>query len=118
MSTSEPVEQRWSPRRCLRLGVTVVGRGQRAQQATCRDIGIGGIYVEFDPKLLTLDGALHVGFKLGVGEAQTHHRLAARVVHVGADGAGLMFSEFPLETLRALRAMVYDTEGVVPGARG
>ena len=96
----------------MELRVTLTGHEQWATQATCRDIGIGGMFVETNTNVLEPDATLQVSFKLGQGAAQTHHRLPARVVHLAEHGAGLIFSEFPLDTLRALSELLYEDAGV------
>lgn len=117
MNNREAIEQRWSQRRHVQFGVFLAGQSHGTQQGLCRDVGIGGMYVEIPVGRLTMDEEVRVGFRLGRGEGRTHHRLPARVVHLTGSGAGLMFTEFPLETLRALRQLLADGEGLSPDTR-
>jgi PilZ domain len=103
-------EQRWSERRPVILEVTLSVTGQRPQSVTCRDLGIGGMYVEAGSAPLALNGQIQVGFTLKHAKSQSHHRLRAQVVWVSAQGAGLVFSDLEPETVRALREVIYDEE--------
>lgn len=105
MEQKKHLELRWGVRQPVRAAVTLYVAGQRPWLARCRDVSIGGLFVETDPSRLALDGAVIVSFALMSEEGRTHPRLPARVVRLGPDGAGLMFSDFKPETLHVLRAL-------------
>ncbi len=101
------VEQRWNERRPVQLEVELTADGRTPQRAICRDLGFGGMYVEGNSAMLSVNDGLDIGLRQGVGETQSRHHLAARVVRVNARGAALMFSSFKPENVKALRAVIY-----------
>jgi hypothetical protein len=103
MTAARHIEHRWSSRHPVAMEVTLSSGGQHSRSAICRDIGIGGMYVEADTGLLQTNDQVVVGFTLGDANVRSHHRLRTRVIWVSGRGAGLMFSEFLPETVRALR---------------
>lgn len=98
---------RWSERQPMRLGVTLKAGGQRPHPALCRDLGLGGMYVETDPEWLPLNSSLYVGFTITRDGKESHYRLSARVVRLSRNGAGLMFSDFKPEAAYALGELLY-----------
>ena len=105
MARGRRIEQRWNERRRVHFDVDIVSSGQPAQQATCRDLGFGGLFVETDPQALSLNEGLDIDLNLrpGAVAGTEHFRLPARVVRLNAYGAGLMFSGLRIENIRALR---------------
>jgi len=60
------------------------------------------------------DTVVEIDFTLRSGEDAVHHRLPAQIVHVSADGAGLMFCDFDAHTVRSMRAMLYGSPVIWP----
>ncbi|MDA8363238.1 MAG: PilZ domain-containing protein [Gammaproteobacteria bacterium] len=118
MSMTKRVEQRWNERRPVEFEVELTAQGQSPLRAICRDLGFGGMYVEANSRTFSVNEGLEVDLSLGETEPQMRQHLPARVVRVNAQGAGLMFSGFKLENVRALRAVIYGDDGVARHARG
>ncbi|MHB8256154.1 MAG: PilZ domain-containing protein [Acidiferrobacterales bacterium] len=110
MTTARQVEQRWNERRAVQFEVNLNADGQPPQQAVCRDLGFGGMYVEIDPQAISLNEGLYIDLHLGNSGQQKDHPIPARVVRIGAEGAGLMFSGFKLENVKTLRDAIYGRE--------
>ncbi len=108
MAMTKSVEQRWNERRSIQFEVAFTPNGQSPQPATCRDLGLGGMFVEADPQSFSINEQLDIGFTLAGTRRKSDHHLRARVVRVCAQGAGLMFSGFKLESVWALRDIIYD----------
>lgn len=106
MRAQENREHRWSPRWAVETGLNVYSHGQRPWPGRIRNLSIGGMFAKIDAKTLSPNDLVDVAFVLHHGDVAvaTHHRLPARVMWVGPDGAGLMFTDFRPETLQVLRA--------------
>ena len=96
-------EHRWSPRRVVETTLQVYAKGQRPWPGCIRNLSIGGLFAAIDAKTLSPNDPVDVAFVLHRGDVATHHRLPARVMWVGHDGAGLLFTDFRPETLQVLR---------------
>ena len=118
MTTARRVEQRWNERRAVQFEVNLTADGQPPQQAVCRDLGFGGMYVEIDPQAISLNEGLYIDLRLGNAGQPKRHPIPARVVRIGAEGAGLMFSGFKLENVKMLRDAIYGREKGQPQAHG
>lgn len=105
---SRPIDRRWSQRRDTHLEVTISGKELAPQHGVCRNIGAGGLYVQTDPPGLVIDSVYHVSFTLGQGDEPQYQRVAARAIRRASDGFALMFTEFPLDSLRMLRRLLYE----------
>lgn len=101
------LEQRWSERRNMALAVTLNLGGERLQHGTCRDLGVGGMFVETDLRALTHNAPLLVDLVYAHRGAETAFRLPARVAHISSNGAGLMFSDLRPDVVRALCGVLY-----------
>lgn len=97
-------EQRWSNRQSIETGLRFYATGQRPWPGRVRNLSIGGMFAEIDTKNLSPNARVDVAFVLRRGGDASHHRLPARVIWVGTDGAGLMFTDISHETLQVLRA--------------
>ena len=118
MTTARQVEQRWNERRAVQFEVNLNADGQPPQQAVCRDLGFGGMYVEIDPQAISLNEGLYVDLRLGNAGQSKHHSIPARVVRIGTEGAGLMFSGFKRESVKMLRDAIYGSERDRPQVHG
>ena len=101
------VEHRWSGRQPMQMRVTLSGGRQRPQPGGCHNLGLGGMYVETDPRWLLLNSSLDVGFTIRDENGECRHRLPVRVVRVSPNGAGLVFSDFKTEAACALGELLY-----------
>lgn len=104
--THERCEQRWSPRQAVEAGLRVYSYGQRPRLGRLHNLSIGGMFARIDAQTLSPNDPVDVAFTLPQINGPSHHRLAARVIWVGPDGAGLMITDFSRETLQVLRAVL------------
>ena len=96
-------EHRWSSRQAVETGLRIYANGQWPWLGRIRNLSIGGIFAEIDARNLSPNTHVDVTFILHHRAELSHHRLPARVIRVGPDGAGLMFTDFRRETLEVLR---------------
>jgi len=104
MRLQEIREHRWSHRRPVETGLRVYTPGQRPWPGRICNLSIGGMFAKIDVRTLSPNDPVDVAFVLQQGDGPSHHRLPARVIWIGLDGAGLMFTDFSRETLNVLRA--------------
>lgn len=102
MKAARQRNNRWSPRRSLRWNVAISEQGN-AVGATVRNISIGGVRVDVDGTVLTPNAVVHIWFP---GTTSPEHSFKANVVWAGRGRAGLMFSDYSPEVLRALRDVI------------
>lgn len=110
MEVNKQVDHRWSVRQPLTLPVKLYQGGEPLGQGRTQNIGIGGMFVElntFRLKRLPADARLSVAFTVTSNGSTTHHRLPATVIWCGEKGAGLMFTDFNVETVHTLRDILY-----------
>ena len=103
-----PAENRWSERQHVRLRITLIDDGREILQASCRDLSIGGIFIDTGARPLDIDKRLEIAFSLRSAAGTQQHRLAARVVRNHGDGTALAFSDYDGRGLNALRVLLYD----------
>ena len=99
---------RWSERQGVRLDITLLDNGQEVLQTTSKNISIGGIFIATAAQTLDIDKKLHVAFTLRNANGDQRHSLPARVVHQHNGGTALAFSDYNIQTLNALRVLLYD----------
>lgn len=97
-------EHRWSPRQDFDTGLSIYSFGQRPWPGRICNLSIGGMFARIDASTLSPNDPVDAAFILHRGDGPSHHRLPARVIWVGPEGAGLMFTDFRRETLDVLRA--------------
>ncbi|HEX7045654.1 MAG TPA: PilZ domain-containing protein [Burkholderiales bacterium] len=110
METNKQVDHRWSVRQALTLPVKLYEDGEPIAYGRTQNVGIGGMYVELSGlkrRRLPTDGRLSVAFSITTNGNTTHHRLPATVVWSQDSGAGLMFTDFNVETVHTLRDILY-----------
>lgn len=100
-------DQRWSTRTPLSLNVKLFNGGEQMLQTKTHNIGIGGMFIEGNAQRLQRDAHLSVAFTVAMDGNATHHRLPATVIWSGENGAGLMFTDFNVETVHTLREILY-----------
>lgn len=116
MEKRRSLEPRWSLRQRLDAAVMLYVGGRQPWRGRCRDVSIGGLFVETDTSPFTLNGLLAVGFAAVSEEGEiTYARLPARVVRLDPGGLGLVLTDFRPQTLEALRALCFS-RGLDPGA--
>lgn len=110
MEQNKQVDHRWSVRQALVFPVKLYEGGEPVGQGRTHNVGIGGMFVELNSlrtKKLSTDAKLSVAFTVSANGNTSHHRLPATVIWSAEKGAGLMFTDFNLETVHTLRDILY-----------
>lgn len=103
------MENRWSDRRDLCLGVDLIQQGKTLATCASRDVGLGGTYIDVDNEVrqrLQLDSDVELVFHLVDGQQETKHTLYARIVRMDGTGIGLKFHEFDTGVFRSLQEIM------------
>ncbi|MDH5301815.1 MAG: PilZ domain-containing protein [Gammaproteobacteria bacterium] len=112
MGVVNRVENRWSKRRSLELSVEVIDQGITLAKSRTRDLGLGGVFVEWVNFPLEENSVVDLLFNLDDAEGRSSkHRLHAKVVRVDDDGVGLSFQDFDTCAFRALQALINQHQG-------
>ena len=107
MQPQQNREHRWSPRQAIETALRISSKGQRPWPGRVLNLSIGGMFARIDVKTLSPNDSVDVAFVLNQDDDATHHHLPARVIWIGPDGAGIMFTDFRPETLQVLRAALH-----------
>lgn len=110
MEAIKPTDHRWSTRQSVSLPVKLFNGGETLLQGQTQNLGIGGMFVQTRRKKLPLNAEISVAFSLCANGNTSHHRLPATVVWSSEDGAGLMFTDFNVETVHTLREILYPEQ--------
>ena len=110
MEAIKSTDHRWSTRQSVSVPVKVYNGGEALLQGQTQNLGIGGMYVKTRHKKLPLNAEISVAFTVSANGNTSHHRLPATVVWSGDDGAGLMFTDFNVETVHTLREILYPEQ--------
>ena len=105
----DEMENRWSDRRDLSLGVDIIHQGEKLTTCRSRDVGLGGAYLDVDSdvqKQLGKDSDVELIFHLMDGEQETKHVLHARIVRQDNEGIGFKFHEFDTGVFRSLQVIM------------
>ncbi len=109
MELNKHVDHRWSARQNMALPVKIYTGGEPLGQGRTHNVGIGGMFVELSAVEgdLPRESQVYVSFTVTSNGNTTHHRLPATVIWSGDKGAGLMFTDFNVETVHTLRDILY-----------
>lgn len=110
MELNKNVDHRWSARQALALPVKLFDGGEPVGHGRTHNVGIGGMFVELNDvgeKKLRTDARVSVAFTVTSNGNTSHHRLPATIVWAENKGAGLMFTDFNVETVHTLRDILY-----------
>ncbi|BAU48848.1 hypothetical protein SVA_2298 [Sulfurifustis variabilis] len=107
MDQRKHADHRWSTRQPITFPVKLFRGGEPIGQGRAHNVGIGGMFVELGSHRIPADAPLSVAFTVDVNGMTTHHRLPATVIWEGDRGAGLMFTDFNVDTVHALREILY-----------
>lgn len=110
MEPKKQSDHRWSMRQDMTLPVKVFNGGEAIVQGCTQNVGIGGMFVETNPSKLPLNSQLSVAFSISHDGGVSHHRLPATVIWATERGAGLMFTDFNVETVHTLREILYPEQ--------
>ena len=105
MGAANVIEQRWSQRRSVILGIEVFDHGSLISACQSRDVGLGGMFIETDKNQFKQNQDVELLFALG-NENTVKHKLKARVVRVLNEGVGLVFKDFDTSSFRALQEIM------------
>ena len=103
------MEHRWSVRKPQQCRVVVDTPRHGPVAGRLLDIGIGGMLIATDAVNLPLNAPVNVAFTLVRETDREDFRLPAMVVRRTAHGAGVMFLDIDVDTLRALRRVLYES---------
>jgi hypothetical protein len=104
------MEHRWSLRKTAAGIVTVECPRLGIVRAFLKNVSLGGAFIETGGTALPLDAPVVLTFHARhMGEWLNGRGLNAMVIRLTADGAGLMFIDPEIETVRALRDFVHST---------
>lgn len=106
------MENRWSDRKYLELGVDVYQDGNKILSCCSRDVCLGGAFLSIKPApSLLKDSDVELVFHLVEDHQNKKHTLHAKVVRLCDDGVGLKFQEFNTSVFRSLQEiMSYKTK--------
>ncbi len=109
MEMNKHVDHRWSARQELALPVKLYSGGEPVGQGLTDNVGIGGMRIELNSLKGNLPTEAHVSvaFTVTNNGNTTHHRLPATVIWSGENDAGLMFTDFNVDTVHTLRDILY-----------
>lgn len=110
MELNKQVDHRWSARQALALPVKLYEGGEPVGHGRTQNVGIGGMYVTLNDvkrKTLPAEAKVSVAFTVTSNGNTSHHRLPATVIWAADSGAGLMFTDFNVETVHTLRDILY-----------
>ena len=102
------MEHRWSVRKPQQCRVVVDTPRHGPVAAKLLDIGIGGMFIEAEDIGLPLNTSVNVAFSLMREADREDFRLPAMVIRHAPNGAGVMFLDVDVDTLRALRRVLYE----------
>ena len=111
------MENRWSDRRDLRLGVDVYSAGEKLLTCSSQNIGLGGTCLQFDSvergqvlrgdqQVLRCDQEVELIFHVPQGERATKYSLQSKVVWLDEYGVGLKFQDHNTSVFRSLQELI------------
>ena len=102
------MNNRWSERKDLELGVDVYHRGDKLTTCRSKDIALGGTYLDAtgEGHDLRVDHSVELIFHLFEGGHATKYSLHARVVRIDEEGIGLRFHDFDTMVFRSLQRLL------------
>lgn len=106
------MDNRWSNRKDLEVGVDIYQQGDKLASGISKDIGLGGAYLEGvrTDRDVNIDTDVELVFHLVDGSYDVKYTVHARVVRVDEDGIGLKFQDFDTGVFRSLQQiMTYKT---------
>ncbi len=112
------MENRWSDRRSVGLGVDVYHSGEKVISGMARDMGMGGVFLDVAAKdCIKINAAVDLVFHLVEDGLDIKHALHAKIKRISDEGVGLQFDYFDTGVFRALQQIMShhdDQELVVP----
>lgn len=110
MEAKNYTDHRWSTRLPLSLEVKIFDGGEPIAQGHTQNVGIGGMFIDTNQRKLPLNSRIAVAFSVRNKGDVSHHRLPATVIWSSTEGAGLMFTDFNVDTVHTLREILYPEQ--------
>ena len=108
------MDNRWSDRKDLDLGVDIYHQGNKRASCRSRDIGLGGTYIgTCDTLNLGKNSVVELVFHISDGNQAVKYSLHARVVRVDHQGIGLKFHAFDTILFRSLQQLLCYKESKI-----
>lgn len=113
------MEHRFHPRATVEAEAVIFNRGTAAAIGRTRDLSLGGAFVRTGTLNFGRNTPLELELALRTAEGVERHRLAAFVVHSGAEGIGLMFLSANADVRAAIRTAQHlaSSDNAPPWAR-
>ena len=109
MENLDSSEIRWSVRKPLNLDVDLHFQGYEYAGCRTRDIGLGGMFVEFKHADMPKDAEVEIVIRLFKNGNKRIHRFRTIVAHTSKGGYGLAFQDFDISSFRMLQDVLQLT---------
>lgn len=96
-------ETRWSSRKPVNLDIDLHFQGHEYTGCRTRDIGLGGMFVEFRHADMPKSTEVEIVVRLFKDGSKQCYRFRATVAHASNGGYGLAFQDFDVEAYRAVQ---------------
>ena len=101
------MENRWSDRRELNLGVDIFSAGEKLTSCSCQNIGLGGTCLRLDGgRELRSDQEVELVFRVPQGDRETKYAILSKVVWQNNQDIGLKFQEHNTSVFRSLQELI------------
>ncbi|MFQ5471011.1 MAG: PilZ domain-containing protein [Gammaproteobacteria bacterium] len=101
------MDHRWYERKSIPINVLLNRRDFPGIYCQCRNISLGGMFVEVDNPSYASGSVVEVIFAIATTDALDEYRIKASVIHVTPHGYGLMFLSINRESLKMLEQLLH-----------
>lgn len=105
-NSSNNNETRWSQRTPVNLDIDLLFQGYEYTGCRTRDIGLGGMFVEFKQADMPNNAEVEIVVRLFMDGNKKCHRFRATVAHASNGGYGLAFQDFDAESYRVVQDII------------
>lgn len=96
------MERRWGMRKAVEIDVVIDNQPECLLRGRIGNVSVGGLYVRTEPGSLSKNSQVELVLMLQQNNGTRVYRMAAMVVRLTHDGAGLMFDQYDVNAFRAL----------------
>ncbi len=96
------MERRWGLRKPVEIDVVIDNQPECLLRGQIGNVSVGGLYVRTEPGNLSKNSQVELVLMLQQDKGTRVYRMAAMVVRLTDDGAGLMFDQYDVNAFRAL----------------
>lgn len=96
------MERRWGMRKAVEIDVVIDNQPESLLRGQIGNVSVGGLYVRTEPRNLSKDSQVELVLMLQQDSGTRVYRMAAMVVRLTHEGAGLMFDQYDVNAFRAL----------------